>query len=334
VSLVEVRSVTHSFRGQRRPALIDANLSFEPGDIVAVVGESGCGKSTLGRVVSGLISPQQGEVRFRGAPLDGLDKQQRKAFHRRVQLVHQDPFASLNPSLPLRVSLGSGARYHRIVSRRDLDAFLLRLLKQVGMDDTVALLDRYPHQLSGGQRQRVAIARAVGLSPELIVADEVVSMLDVSLRVSILDLMLEFQREQNVAFMFISHDFGVVRYFAASGRVVVMFYGAMVEEGLTEEVIKHPAHPYTQALLAAIPTPARRRQSGDYETVVLDVDRPVPKTGCPFRDRCPYAVEQCANDPPPPLTPVRGRHRAACWLAGTVGVSKGAGEPARSVSQG
>lgn len=320
-SLVELSGVSHWFRNQAIPAVDGVDLSVGEGEIVAIVGESGCGKSTLGRIVCGMVQPAEGEVRFRGQPLGRMHRHEKGLFRRQVQMVHQDPFASLNPGLQLRTTLGYGVRHHKIVDRRDLDAFLLDLLHRVGLDSSKEFLGRYPHQLSGGQRQRVAIARAFSLNPSLIVADEAVSMLDVSMRVSLLDLMLGFHDDHGMAFVFVSHDLGVVRYFAGEGRMVVMFYGVVVEEGPTEDVITTPSHPYTSSLLESLPVPDPKRARQRREDKVLaqfktggDVSRmsDAADTGCVFRFRCPLAQERCAEAPP--LMNVDATHRSACWF--------------------
>lgn len=319
-TLVELQNVSHYFRDQERPAVDRVNLQVADGEIVAVVGESGCGKSTLGRICCGIIEPTEGTVRFRGQAVDTMSRREVSGFRRHVQMVHQDPFASLNPSLPLRTTLGYAVLHHKLVGRRELDDFLIDLLRRVGLDASREFLDRYPHQLSGGQRQRVAIARAVSLSPNLIVADEAVSMLDVSMRVSLLDLMLGFQKNSGMAYIFVSHDLGVVRYFACEGRLVVMFYGVIVEEGPTEEVVTRPSHPYTCSLLESLPVPdprrARLRRENEEATQFKAAEAtPVvtpDDTGCVFRRRCPLAQERCNEAPP--LRDLGMSHRAACWF--------------------
>ncbi len=260
VSLLSVDNVTHRYptTTSELPVLNGVSLDVEPSSVVAVVGESGCGKTTLGRLVVGLVRPMDGEVRYEGKDIWGLPKKQWDEYRRSVQVIHQDPYASLNPGLTVEDTLKAGLLYHHIVRRRELRAELFRLLDLVDLEPSSAFLHRYPHQLSGGQRQRLVIARAMGLRPRLVVADEAVSMLDVSMRVSVLDLLLSMRSEQQLAYVFISHDFGVVRYFARTGRIVVMFFGVVVEEGPSEEVISHPRHPYTFLLLDAIPVPDPR----------------------------------------------------------------------------
>jgi oligopeptide/dipeptide ABC transporter ATP-binding protein len=317
VSLVEIDNISHRYpkSDTPRPVLDGVQLTLEANDIVAVVGESGCGKTTLGKIIAGLIEPSDGDLRYDGRDIWALRGSDFKAYRRAVQLVQQDPYGSLNPGLTISDTLGAALLYHKMVSRRGLEAELLRLLTEVGLDATPVFLRRYPHQLSGGQRQRVAIARAMSLRPQLVVADEATSMLDVSMRVSILDLLLSFRAERPLAYLFISHDFGVVRYFAQGGRVLVMFYGKVVEEGPTEEVILRPRHPYTYALLQAIPIPdpvaARRRRAAG---VAADyVERPPAETGCVFSTRCPFVEDKC-RESTPPLVAVAPDHKTACWF--------------------
>jgi oligopeptide/dipeptide ABC transporter ATP-binding protein len=323
MTLIEFDNVSHRFRGQDRPAVDGVSLRIADGETVAVVGESGCGKSTLGRICCGIIEPSHGTVRFRGKAVNAMSRRDARQFRRGVQLVHQDPFASLNPSLPIRTTLGYAVSHHKIARRRELDDFLMDLLRRTGLDESAEFLNRYPHQLSGGQRQRVAIARAVSLNPDLIVADEAVSMLDVSMRVSLLDLLLGFQQDTGMAYIFVSHDLGVVRYFASDGRIVVMFYGVIVEEGTTEDVITRPGHPYTCSLLQSLPVPdprqaRNRRQSqkaARFIPAATGSDR-ADDTGCVFRHRCPLAQDQCAQAPS--MSDLGGNHRAACWFPGKV----------------
>jgi len=314
MSLLTVDGATQWFRNQTKPALDNVHLQIAPGEIVALVGESGCGKSTLGRISCGMLEPTTGSVTFDGHAVTSMSKRELKRFRMRAQMVHQDPFASLNPGLPLRTTLGYPLRYHRLARSRDLQDHLLALLESVGLDEGPAFLDRYPHQLSGGQRQRVSIARALSLNPSLIVADEAVSMLDVSMRVSLLDLMLSLQEEHGMAYLFVSHDLGVVRYFAGEGRIMVMFYGLVVEEGRTEDVITNPQHPYTTVLLGGTPVPdprrARQRARGDS---LKQAEGAASDTGCVFYQRCPLARQRCL-EAQPPLLDVGSQHRSACWF--------------------
>jgi oligopeptide/dipeptide ABC transporter ATP-binding protein len=316
VKVLEVDAVTHRYATTRgpRPVLDNVSLGLEAKDVVAVVGESGCGKTTLGRLIAGMIPPFEGQVRFEGRDLWSLKGDDFKAYRRAVQVVQQDPYASLNPGLTIEDTLGAPLLHHKMVRRRQLKPTLMRALQEVGLDATPAFLSRYPHQLSGGQRQRVAIARSMSLQPRVVVADEATSMLDVSLRVAILDLLLSFRQQRDLAYMFISHDLGLVRYFAQGGRIVVMFYGVVVEEGPCEEVINRPKHPYTFLLLEAIPVPdpevASQRRTEELERYA---EGQVATTGCVFANRCPFAEDACRKARPP-LAEVGDGHTAACFF--------------------
>src|ERR1700733_961175 len=260
MSLLSVEHVTHRYQTARddRPVLRDVSVEIEPGQTLAVVGESGCGKTTLGRAITGLLRPPAGTVNFDGADISKLRGAGFRRYRRSVQLIHQDPYGALNPGLTVDETISAGLRHHRIVPRRELRGEVQRLLGLTDLDTGRDFLQRYPHQLSGGQRQRLVIARSMALRPSLIVADEAVSMLDVSMRISILDLLKSLGESHGLAYLFISHDFGVVRYFAAGEKLIVMFFGVVVESGPVEEVIASPRHPYTYLLLDAIPEPDPR----------------------------------------------------------------------------
>lgn len=317
MSLLEIRRVTHRYdTGGGRPVLNDVSLHVDEGEIVALVGESGCGKTTLGRLAAGLAEPTRGTVAFDGDDIATLRGRSRKSWRRQVQLVHQDPYGSLNPGLTIGSTLAAGLLEHKLATRRTLQERLIHLLQQVGLDATPAFLQRYPHQLSGGQRQRLSIARAISLQPRLVIADEVTSMLDVSMRVAIMDLLLSIQRERHLGFVFISHDFGVVRYIAQGGRIVVMFFGVVVEEGPVEQLITAPRHPYTHMLLESVPVPdpavARQRPT---ETRRLIGE--ASTTGCVFAARCPLVQDRCRQEAPP-LIELDDRHRTACFFSDQV----------------
>jgi oligopeptide/dipeptide ABC transporter ATP-binding protein len=320
VSLLEVQGVTHTYAtGTGRPVLHDINLSTGAGEIVALVGESGCGKTTLGRLIAGLHEPSRGRITFEDTDIAQLKGRRRKQWRRQVQMVHQDPYGSLNPGLTIGSTLAPGLLQHKLANWRTVQGEMIKLLQQVGLDATPAFLLRYPHQLSGGQRQRVSIARAVSLQPKLIVADEVTSMLDVSMRVAILDLLLSFQRDRGIGYVFISHDFGVVRYFAQGGRIAVMFFGFIVEEGPVEELIAAPKHPYTHMLLQAIPVPdpvlvRKRDEEGTGPERLIGEPS---ATGCVFANRCPLVQDVCRKESPP-LKAVGSGHRSACFFADEV----------------
>lgn len=320
MSLLDVRHVTHTYdTGSGRPVLNDVSLTAEAGEVVAIVGESGCGKTTLGRMIAGLLEPTQGTIAFDDTDINSLKGRARKRWRRQVQMIHQDPYGSLNPGLTIGSTLAPGILQHKLATWRTVQSKMLELLTQVGLDATPEFLQRYPHQLSGGQRQRVSIARAIGLEPQLIVADEVTSMLDVSMRVAILDLLLSFQKERGFGFAFISHDFGVVRYFAQGGRIAVMFFGYIVEEGPTEDLITAPKHPYTHMLLEAIPIPdpklAKVREDEEAGTERL-IGEPA-QTGCVFANRCPLVQDICRKQRPP-LSEIGPGHRTACHFADEV----------------
>lgn len=320
VSLLSVEHVSHRYQTARdgRPVLQDVSAAIEPGQTLAVVGESGCGKTTLGRAIVGLMQPEAGTVSFEGADIWKLRGSGYRRYRNSVQLIHQDPYGALNPGLTVEETLASGLRYHRVVRRREIPGEVRRLLGLAGLDASQAFLERYPHQLSGGQRQRLVIARAMALRPSLLVADEPVSMLDVSMRISVLDLLKSLGQSHGLAYLFISHDFGVVRYFAAGGRIIVMFFGVVVENGPVEEVIARPRHPYTFLLLDAVPEPdprrARRRRSEATRIAAERIETRPADVGCVFANRCPFVRDRCRSDRPPSL-PVDGAegHWSACW---------------------
>lgn len=325
MSLLSVEQVVHRYPATlgKLPVLRNVSLDIEPGEIVAVVGESGCGKTTLGRLIAGFAEPLAGVVRFDGKDIWKLSKSEWKSYRRSVQVIHQDPYASLNPGLAVEETLKAGLVYHHLVTRREAKAEMYRLLDMVGLDASNQFLRRYPHQLSGGQRQKLVIARAMGLRPRLVVADEAVSMLDVSMRVSVLDLLLQIRDEYQLAYVFISHDFGVVRYFAYNGTVVVLFFGVIVEIGPAESVIFHPRHPYTFLLLDAIPVPdpklARRRRTEAVKFAEERIALSAASVGCVFSNRCAYAQDKCFQEEPvlEPVEPGEG-HWVACWFPDSV----------------
>lgn len=285
--------------GRRRDvhAVAGVSLSVHAGETVCLVGESGCGKSTVARSVVGLLKPLSGQVRFDGRDVRELSRSERKNLRRQVQLVFQDPYASLNPTMTVYELLSEAWQIHPgIVERDDWDAEVATLLERVGLNPSHA--NRYPHQFSGGQRQRISIARALSVRPRLIVCDEAVSALDVSIQAQILALLKQLQDELGVAYLFITHDLGVVRHIA--DRVAVMHLGTIVETGETEQIYEHPAHPYTRALLSAAPSVEDWQEDVDSEIVLSgDVPSPLdPPRGCRFHTRCWKATDQCRADEP------------------------------------
>ncbi len=291
----------------RKQALVgavdDVSLRLDGGEILAVVGESGCGKTTLGRLVVGLARPTGGSVRYKGTDIRALRGADYATYRKGVQMVHQDSYAALNPASTIYQSLSAPLLHHKLAANGSAArARLEELLTLVGLVPPEQFLDKYPHQLSGGQRQRLLLARALSVQPDLIVADEPVSMVDVSLRISLLDLMGEMNRRFNIAFIYITHDLATARYIASHGRIAVMYPGKVVETGNLNTVLARPRHPYLQALLAAVPIPDPKlaRNMRDLPLKSLEMPDPTnPPPGCRFHPRCPYAQERCSREEPP-----------------------------------
>lgn len=304
-------SKTFPVKGQGKGAALHAvsgvDLAVYEGETLALVGESGCGKSTLGRLLLGLLPPTQGQVFFDGQDLAALPPARLRALRRQMQLVFQDTAAALNPRWIVGQSLAEPLRIHNLCPRGEYAARGAALLTQVGLAPD--LLDRYPHQLSGGQRQRVGLARALALSPRLVVCDEPVSALDVSVQAQMLNLLADLQASQGLTYVLISHDLGVVRH--SADRVCVMFLGRVCEVGPTQALFSAPRHPYTKFLLDSVPRPDPTRRGESGPPLAGEIPSPVhPPSGCRFRTRCPYAQDICAQTVPP-LTGA-GDHQAAC----------------------
>lgn len=282
------------------------------GETVGLVGESGCGKSTLGRLVLRLVEPTFGRVVYDGRDIVPLSQRELRPLRRKMQIIFQDPYSSLNPRMTVREIVGEAIQIHKLAkTKSDEEAMVATLLQKVGLRPDV--MQRYPHEFSGGQRQRIGIARALAVQPEFIVCDEPISALDVSIQAQIVNLLMDLQDELGVAFLFISHDLRVVRHI--SQRVCVMYLGRIVEQGTTEQIYGATLHPYTRALLGAVPTPdpAKKRLR-----IVVEGDAPSaidPPPGCPFHPRCPRALKgTCDREMPQfaELTPGTG-HKVACW---------------------
>jgi peptide/nickel transport system ATP-binding protein len=298
-------------------AVVKASLGIREGEILALVGESGCGKTTLGKIMAGLLKPTSGEVLYKGKEIWRMKKEDFQEYRRNAQIVHQDSYAALNPMRTIYHTLSAPFLHYRIAKNRgEAREKVAELLELMGLTPPEEFLDKYPHQLSGGMRQRVVLARAVSLNPKLIVADEPVSMIDVSLRLSILDLMHTLNEKFGIAFLYITHDLATARYFVKGGRIAVMYLGQVVETGRLGEVIGKPRHPYLQALLSAVPVPdpKKAREKRPLPLRSLELPDPTkPPSGCRFHPRCPYTEEICAQEIPT-LRPLDGR-QIACHLA-------------------
>ncbi|MGC9202991.1 MAG: ABC transporter ATP-binding protein [Thermoproteota archaeon] len=326
-ALIEAENLTVKFKSSSSGllgkftlfnAVENCNLSIGDGEVVSLVGESGCGKTTLGKTLVGLIRPTSGKVLYSGRDIWKLSGKDYTEFRRNAQIIHQDPYASLHPVKRVYDIVSAGMRYHKLYSsENEVKNKVIELLATVGLNPPEYFMNKYPHQLSGGQRQRVAIARAISLSPKFIVADEIVTMIDVSLRVGILNLLLELKKKLGSSFLFITHDFGVARYFAAEGKTAVMYLGNIVEIGPTNNLITEPLHPYTKSLLSAVPVPdpilAKTRKMIALRSI--DPPNPVnPPSGCKFSDRCPYFMEGKCDKKGPELIEARPGHFVACYL--------------------
>ncbi len=263
------------------------------GEVLGLAGESGCGKSTLGRMVAGIMTPSEGSILYRGDDVAALPSEQAKAVALKIQMIFQDPFASLNPRMRVRDIVGEAPRVHGLVGAEEVDAYVEGNLLRVGLE--ASFKRRYPHQFSGGQRQRLGIARALAVNPEFIVCDEAVAALDVSIQAQVLNLFMDLRQEFGLTYLFISHDLGVVEHL--SDRVAIMYLGRIVELAATDALFAEPNHPYTQALLREVPRlDARRRR---FEPVKGEIPSPLdPPSGCHFHPRCPFSMERCRSEQP------------------------------------
>jgi len=297
-------------RGVRRPhvrAVEDVSLALHAGRITALVGESGCGKSTVARLLANVYPPTAGEVRLHGKPTTNA-----RAYRSAVQMVFQDPFGSLNPFHRVHYHLARPLKLHgHARTRTELDKQVAALLERVSLTPVEQFMRKLPHELSGGQRQRVAIARALAVRPVALIADEPVSMLDVSIRLGILRLLEQLTRQENLALLYITHDIASARYFA--DEILVMYAGELIEQGPSEQVTATPAHPYTQLLLSAAPDPDVLDEASDETDHGEPPSLVSPPTGCRFHPRCPHAMPACAEDLPPAST-LNPDHWTRCWL--------------------
>jgi peptide/nickel transport system ATP-binding protein len=284
------------------------SLSIAKGEVVGLVGESGCGKSTLGRMVAGILPPTEGQVLFRGQDRATLNADAAKAARLAVQMIFQDPYASLNPRTRVSRIIGEAPVVHGLTTARAADDYVAQTLELVGLDPSV--MHRYPHQFSGGQRSRIGIARALAVKPAFLVCDEAIAALDVSIQAQVINLFMELREKLDLTYLFISHDLGVVQHI--SDRVVIMYLGRIVETARTEDLFAGPKHPYAQALLAEVPRLTTGRRT--FHPVKGEIPSPLsPPPGCHFHPRCPHAMPKCAQDAPPLVETAPGR-TSACWL--------------------
>jgi peptide/nickel transport system ATP-binding protein len=284
------------------------SLAIHKGEVVGLVGESGCGKSTLGRMIAGILPQSDGTVLYKGRDRAGLDASETKAARLAVQMIFQDPYASLNPRARVDAIVGEAPLVHGLTTRRELTAYVADVLHRVGLDPS--LVRRYPHQFSGGQRSRIGIARALAVKPEFLVCDEAIAALDVSIQAQVINLFMDLRRDLDLTYLFISHDLGVVQHIA--DRVVIMYLGRIVESAPTEAMFAGPNHPYAQALLAGMPRVQVGRRT--FHPIKGEIPSPLnPPTGCHFHPRCPHAMPRC-REAAPPLREIASGRMSACWL--------------------
>jgi len=320
-ALLEIRGLAKRYDirlgafGERRAvvrALDDFTADIIEGETLSLVGESGCGKSTTGFAILNLQRPSAGSIRYKGAEIAGLDETAMRAFRRELQIVFQDPYSTLNPRMTVGETIAEPIRFHALAPGREIAARVTQLLQDVGM--TPRFANRYPHELSGGQRQRVAIARALACEPRFIVCDEAISALDVSVQAQILNLLMDLQEKYGLTYLFIAHDLAVVRHI--SDRVGVMYLGRLAELAPAAALFTEPLHPYTRALLSAVPEPDPRARSRRQQ-LVGEVPSPLdPPSGCRFHPRCPLARDICRTEVPEWREVAAGHHAACHAVAG------------------
>jgi len=297
-----------NIREQVVQAVDRVNLAVDTGEVVGLVGESGCGKSTIGRIVAGTLSPSDGVVLYRGQDVAGISSAEEKQVALKVQMIFQDPLASLNPRMRVRDIIGEAPRVHGLVKATEMEDYVDDIMLRVGLD--LSFKRRYPHQFSGGQRQRIGIARAIAVQPEFIVCDEAVAALDVSIQAQVLNLFMKLRKELGLTYLFISHDIGVVEHLA--DRVAIMYLGRIVEMAPTEKIFARPNHPYTQALLREVPRIDIRQHA--FEPIKGEIPSPLdPPSGCHFHPRCPFSMQRC-REWQPEFVRIAPEWHSACHL--------------------
>lgn len=320
--LLEVKDLKKHFevgKGQVLKAVNGVSFDIYAGETLGLVGESGCGKSTTGRTIIRLYNATSGEVYYQGDDVHKISGKKIKEFNRKIQMIFQDPYASLNPRMKVEDIIAEGMDIHNLYKGKERQKRVFELLETVGLNQEHA--QRFPHEFSGGQRQRIGIARALAVDPDFIIADEPISALDVSIQAQVVNLLQQLQRERNLTYLFIAHDLSMVKHI--SDRIGVMYLGGMVELATSDDMYEHPLHPYTRALLSSIPVPDPQvEEERKRITLEGDVPSPInPPSGCSFRTRCPEAMDICAEKAPI-WQEARPKHYAACHLYET-GVSKG-----------
>ncbi len=304
--------IANLFGAKNHPEIVHAvnhvDLAIKQGEVVGLVGESGCGKSTLGRMVAGIYDPTEGQICYEGADLKTMSGSDRAKANLDVQMIFQDPMASLNPRMRVRDIVGEAPVFHGIVAKNEIDDHVASILERVGLDPV--FMRRFPHQFSGGQRARIGIARALAVNPRFLVCDESVAALDVSIQAQVLNLFMKLRSDLNLTYLFISHDLGVVKYL--SDRVVIMYLGRVVEAASAKQIFDGPNHPYSQALLDNVPSLAHRHKR--FSSIKGEIPSPLnPPTGCHFHPRCPHAGPRCRSEVPK-LRELSAGHMSACHL--------------------